>query len=358
MRPRLRSSSPLVFALARGPLAAVLLTTAQAWAQPATGEQSAADVTMARQLGNKGLELAQSGDCAAAVDPLSRSEAMHHAPTTLTILGECNIRLGKLVEGAEQLTRVVRENLDPLGPRSFQVAQERARTRLEETRPRIPKVRLVVRGAAPNAALTLRFDGDSIPVASLGLDRPVDPGAHHVEVSAHGYTTAAGDLTVREGETRELSLELAPLAEPESQLSTATPEGTESSPGKASKALAMGSRQPHNRVPAYVAVGIGGAGIAAGAAFGLVTLSKTSSLDKRCPTRSTCPASAQSDIDLSKMTAWTSTIAFGVGAAVLLPGLYFALRGEASGPPPGDVASHPTLRPWFGLGSGGIDGSF
>jgi len=353
MRPPLRSSSTPVFAwLARGPLAVALLTTANAWAQPTASEQSAADVTMARQLGNKGLELAQSGDCTGAVDPLSRSEAMHHAPTTLAILGECHIMLGKLVEGAEELTRVVRENLDPLAPASFHTAQDRARVRLEETRPRIPKVRLIVRGAARNATLTVRFDGDSIPVASLGLDRPVDPGAHHVEVSATGYNQASGDLTLREGETQELGLELVRLPEAESS-PTAQRDGIGSTAGAA-------SHGPRSRVPAYVATGIGAAGIAAGSVFGIVTLSKTSSLDRTCPTRSTCPASAQSAIDASKTTAWASTISIGVGSAALLAGLYFALRDHGSGPGAmaGEVGSRPTLHPWIGFGSGGVDGSF
>ncbi len=354
MKAPLRSSSmPARAWLARGPLVAVLLTTANASAQVTAGEQSAADVTMARQLGNKGLELAQSGDCAAAVDPLSRSEAMHHAPTTLAILGECHITLGKLVEGAEELTRVVRENLDPLAPASFHTAQDRARIRLEEARPRIPKVRLVVRGAAPNVALTVRFDGDSIPVASLGLDRPVDPGAHHVEVSANGYSHASGDLTVREGETQELSLELVRLPETESG---ATAEGSRNG----STASAAASPERRSRVPAYVAFGIGAAGIAAGSVFGAVTLSKTSALDKTCPTRATCPVSAQSAIDASKTTAWASTVSFGVGAAALLAGLYFALRDHRSGPAANasEITSRPMLHPWIGFGSGGIDGSF
>jgi hypothetical protein len=300
MKPLLRSSSKS-FApwMMRAPLAAVLLATANAWAQPTPNEQTAADVTMARQLGNKGLELAEAGNCAEAVDPLARSEAMHHAPTTLAILGECHITLGKLVEGAEELTRVVRENLDSQAPASFHTAQDRARVRLEEARPRIPKLRLAVRGAGPSAALTVRLDGEAIPVASLELDRPVNPGLHRVEAGASGFNRAT--------------------------------------------------------------FGVGAAGIAVGSVLGVVTLSKTSSLEKSCPTRSTCPASAQSDIDTSKTTALTSTISFGVGAAGLLAGLYFTLRAHGfSGPAvtASERARRPTLRPWIGLGSGGFDGSF
>jgi hypothetical protein len=354
MRPLLRSSStPVASWIAGGLLAAALLATTQSSAQPTTSEHSAADVTMARQLGNEGLELAQAGNCTAAVDPLSRSEAMHHAPTTLTVLGECHITLGKLVEGAEELTRVVRENIDPQAPASFRTAQDRARVRLEETRPRIPKLRLTVRGAGADAALTIRCDGEAIPVASLGIDRPVDPGRHRVEVTAGGYSAASGEVTLREGETGELSLELVRLPESETRASSA---GRDATSGASSTALAASPHGSHSTVPAKIAFGVGVAGIAAGSVFGVITLSKTSSLDQMCPTRSACPATAQSEINAAKTTALTSTISFGVGAAGVLTGLFFALRG--SGSEPAAAAASKTFRPWLGLGSAGFDGSF
>ncbi len=328
-----------------------LLAAGNAWAQPTTTEHGAADMTLARQLGNEGLQLAGSGNCAAAVDPLSRSEAMHHAPTTLAVLGECHVSLGKLVQGAEELTRVVRENIDPQAPDLFRVAQERARTRLEETRPRIPKLRLVVDGAAANAALTILVDGESIPAASVGLDRPVDPGTHRVKVTASGYRPASGEVTLREGQTQSLSLEL--VAIPESEM---VDEGD----SRTSTAFGATPRAAPNRTAGYVLLGVGGVGLAAGSVFGLVTLSKTSSLDKLCPTRSTCPSSAQSDIDLSKTTAWVSTISLGVGAAAVLTGFYLTLRGRGERPvtaaqrQPSGAAVHA----WIDLGSAGFDGTF
>jgi hypothetical protein len=108
-------------------------------------------------------------------------------------------------------------------------------------------------------------------------------------------------------------------------------------------------------------LGVGGVGLAAGSVFGLITLSKTSSLDKLCPTRSTCPSSAQSDIRLSKTTAWASTISFGVGGAALLTGLYFTLRGRSSDYSAATAQRQPsgaTVRAWIDVGSAGFDGTF
>jgi hypothetical protein len=353
----LNSSLTLDAWMIGGLLAAGIFLSADARAQPVTNEHSAADVTMARQLGNQGLELAAAGDCAAAVEPLARSEAMHHAPTTLAILGECHIAVGKLVEGVEELTRVVRENLDDQSPASFRAAQDRARVRLDEARPRLPKMRVVVVGAAANTGLTVRVDGEPIPIASLGLDRPVDPGHHRVDATASGYKQASGELTLAEGETRALSIELERLPE---ALATATdaPEGgsiTGPSP------VTIPSQGPIDRTPAYVAFGIGAASIVTGTGFGIFTLSKTSSLDKLCPSSSTCPPSAKGDIDLAKTTAWISNISLGVGAAALLAGLYFALRGHTSdraSTARNAATSNATIHPRIVVGSAGLEGSF
>jgi hypothetical protein len=340
----------------RGLLTAVVLWTGGALAQAPADEHSAADVTLARQLGNQGLELARNGDCAGAIDPLSRSEALHHAPTTLTVLGECHIALGKLVQAAEELTRVVRESLDAQAPAAYRTAQDQARARLDEVRPRIPRLRLAVHGA-PLDALSVRIDGQAIPTASLGVERPVDPGQHRVEVSAHGYNTASGEVMLREGEAQSLNLELLPLppsevSPPETSLSQTPSQG---SPAGSTARVPT----PRSHAPAIISFGIAAVGVAAGSVFGVATLSKTSSLDRQCPTRSTCPASTQSEIDTAKTTALASTISFGMGAAGLLTGLYFAVR--SSGPEPTaasvrDGGVH--LRPSIGLGSIAFDASF
>src|SRR5262245_6301690 len=71
----------------------------------------AADTATARALGVEGVTLADAGRCSEAIDKLARAERLHHAPTTATRLGECEIEVGKLVAGSERLQRVVREPL-------------------------------------------------------------------------------------------------------------------------------------------------------------------------------------------------------------------------------------------------------
>src|SRR5437899_36646 len=72
------------------------------------GEQ----IAQARVLGNEGIRLAESGDCAAAIPKLEGAEQLFHAPTTLEQLGQCLVKTGRVVAGTEALLRASHE---PLG---------------------------------------------------------------------------------------------------------------------------------------------------------------------------------------------------------------------------------------------------
>src|SRR5688572_21340468 len=84
---------------------AILTTTQTAWA----GDDDASSTAAARIIGTEGLRLAEAGNCKDAIEKLERAEKLHHAPTTLTKLGECQIQIGRIVAGLESLRRVVRE---------------------------------------------------------------------------------------------------------------------------------------------------------------------------------------------------------------------------------------------------------
>jgi hypothetical protein len=323
--------------------ATIVLATLGARARPGFA-QTSADISLARQLGNDGLKRAASGDCAGAIEKLERAEGLHHAPTTLTVLGECHIAVGKLVDGVEELTRVVREDLGPKPLPAFRKAQARARQKLDDARPRLPKIRLAVEGARDDASIVIRIDGQTVPAATLGLDRPVDPGAHDIEVSASGYKTATAHITIKEGKSQpvKLALEAIPVAPPEPEVVAAPVP-----PPPERKATYL---------PAAISLGVGVAGIAVGAVLGVLTLNKASHLSSTCQPRNDCPASEQGDINSANTLALGSTIGFGVGALGAGLGAYFLLKPPKSDSGPAAVGV--TVRPWVGPGSAGIAGSF
>jgi hypothetical protein len=325
-------------------------------------EPSAADVGAARAMGQEGVKLAEAGNCAEAVEKLSRAEKLFHAPTTLFHLGDCQVKLGKVVEGTENLNRVVREELAPNAPKAFKDAQERAKKALEAARPKIAKLKIAV--AAPgDAELSVTIDGEKLPTANLNVNRPIDPGEHTVEASAPGYVTARAKVRLQEGgvDSVALTLERDPNAVAVAPVPAPKPAGTPP-PAAASAPTTPASPQQDtgatespgapNRVPAYVALGVGGAGLVLGTITGLVALGKKGALDDNCASK-VCPPAEESSLDSTKTMATVSTIGFGVGLVGLAVGGYLWFSAPSS-----KSANKPSVTPVVGLGSLGLSGRF
>ena len=110
-----------------------------------------------------------------AIEKLERAVKLFHAPTTLERLGECKVEVGRIVDGAEDLQRVVREDLPAGAPAAFTAAKTRAQGILKKALPRIAHLKLHV-AAPPDTKATVLMDGNVYPDALLDGDRPVDPG--------------------------------------------------------------------------------------------------------------------------------------------------------------------------------------
>jgi hypothetical protein len=279
-------------------LAGVLAVAPRAHADP-----SGADVLIARQLANEGIALSQRGDCEGALSKLQRAEAIHHAPTILVHMGECQIRLGRLVDALASLDRVARENLGPTPPRAFVVAQERATVLLAELKPKLGTLRVEATG--PRTGATYRIDGGELQEAALGLDRPIDPGAHVIEA-----TTADGQRVRREVKIGAGATELVTLVLP-----AALPAG----PAPASPAPT--SKGGGSRALGWGLTAGGAAALVASGVFAGITLSTKSDLDGACAEKS-CPPSARDDYDSARTTATVSGIALGVGVVAIAAGVY------------------------------------
>src|SRR3954462_1213119 len=80
-------------------MVSTLTTSLIAPAILAQEQPQAENVAAARSLGMQGIKLADSGDCKAAIEKLSRAEALYHAPSILGRLGECQVEVGQIVAG-------------------------------------------------------------------------------------------------------------------------------------------------------------------------------------------------------------------------------------------------------------------
>jgi hypothetical protein len=320
------------------------------------------DIASARALGTEGFRLADAGDCASAVPKLEASEKLYHAPTTLGRLGECQVKLGHVVAGAESLNRVVRETLPPNAPAAFVNAQHHAAQLLATAQQRIGKLRIHVEGA-PIDTVAVTVDGANVPSALFDDERPTDPGAHEVKAAAPGHKTVTAKVQLPEGGDSTVSLKLEPDATPsvpapESGPAAAPPPTAPAAAPPLSPSAAP-PPSPHgpNPVPAFVALGIGGVGVAVGTVFGILALGTKSSLDSACMSKNSCPASSQPDIDALSTRATVSNIGFAVGVVGVVTGAVLLITSQSGDARPAN-AGRVRMRPWLGLRTAGLGGTF
>jgi hypothetical protein len=336
----------------------------------ARAEDDAAETAAARALAVDGLKLADAGKCADAIEKLARAEKLHHAPIVLGRLGECQITQGKMVDGTENLRKVLREAL-PANPSAALVkARDRAQSALDAAKPKIAFLTIAVKGVASSAA-TITVDGQAVSSALLDTERPSDPGEHVIEATAQGFLKASSRVTLAAGEKQALTLKLEqdpnyvpPTAATEmpnsgSRAGTSDTNGAPSGRDTGVSLGAGGSVSPPNRSGAYISWAFGGAALGVGAGFGLVALKGKSDLDGKC-TNNVCGPNSESQLNSAKTAGTISTIAFGVGGAALVLGtvLYFT-----AGPSSSERHAHASpgkivARPWVGTSEVGVSGEF
>jgi hypothetical protein len=327
----------------------------------------AEDVAAARALAVEGIKLADAGDCRAAVEKLERAEALRHAPTILGRLGECQVALGRIVLGTENLQRVVREPLAADAPAAFRDAQVRAQKVLDTALPRIGKLKIMVE--PPGVQARVLVNGEQIPQAVLGVERPTDPGNHQVEASAPGYLPASAAVKLADGASESVTLTLQPdpnaaaVPPPVAGPPMAPPGGPPAAPppqGPAPAPADTGADTGGSKTLAFVALGIGGAGLAVGTVTGLMAMSKTKDLEELCDEKVCHDEESFDEYDSANNLATVSTIAFGVGIVGVGAGVILLVTSGGKT----ETAARPqrhtgvSYRPWVGLNSVGVSGSF
>jgi hypothetical protein len=163
--------------------------------------------------------------------------------------------------------------------------------------------RLTVRAPATHdASLRVHRDGVTLPPSSWNLPAIVDPGKHVIVVERRDAAPARIEVDLGEGETHVVEL---------------PQEG----------ALPATTRTSGPTPLAYVFGGIGLAGIATGAVFGVVAMNAASAYRDHCD-NGECDAEGLSAARTGRTASVVSPVAFAGGAVATGVGLYlfFATR--------------------------------
>jgi hypothetical protein len=317
---------------ALGAFAALAIAAATARAQT-----SAADRETARHLMDEGYAALDKGDRKTALERFVAADSLVHAPTTHVAVAKAQRALGLLLEARETALEVTRARPAPSEPRAFADARAEAQSLSDALADRIPSLRIVVRGADD---ATVSVDGVAVPRASLVAPRRLDPGAHHVEAQA-GALRAQADVTLGEGDGKEVALELAPA-------STAAPTSTPAGDAADEPTTTTGAGDGW-RVASWVGFGVGVAGIVTGTVTGLLAISSKSSAANGGCAGNRCPPSTYGSLDDAQRFGDVSTVAFvvgGIGAAFGVTAWILSRRHGGTQPPSAAISVGPR---WVGI---------
>ncbi|HEX6273457.1 MAG TPA: PEGA domain-containing protein [Polyangiaceae bacterium] len=327
----------------------------------AADDAGASETAAARALAVDGVKLALADDCEGALDKLDRAQKLKPSPIVLRHLGECQVKLGRWVEGSESLRKLLREPLPEDASPALEQAYESAQTTLRDVKPRIPNMKIVV-NAPRETDLVVKVDGKEVADSVVGVALPTDPGDHVIVVSAPGFVDATSSVKLGPGATQTVTLDLKrdplwtpPKAPPASTAAAARgSEPTEKPRGATSAPVEESSGA--SKTIAYVSYGVAVAGLGVGIAFGQSAMKDEREFRESCPNQ-VCAPEDKDSLEFAKTKGTIATIGFATAGAGLALGTVLLLTSSDSSSAKSGRAAAPrtaAFRPRAKIGLGNV----
>jgi hypothetical protein len=284
----------------------------------------------ARQLATQGSEAYEAQNYAAAYDRFNRAYQLVSVPTVGIWSARSLVKLGRWVEASERYLEIERTPLAENAPPEHARAKAEAAEERRELLAKLPQVRVLIEGAEVSDVF-VTLNGKVLKSALIGVNTPVDPGTLTVK-GVRGEDVVDATVEVAERQVREVKLAFKPVEAP------AAPPGGEPAPEREAPAPLPPDPSADRgglgqRTLSYVALGLGGVGLAVGATFGVMALGDKSDLDDKCNADRKCSSALSDDVDRYNTSRTISSIGL-IGGAVLLGAgavLYFtAPSGDPS----------------------------
>jgi hypothetical protein len=323
----------------------VVALTPPAFAQ----ELDDATRSAARDLASEGSGFYESGNFEQAYDRFARAYQLVHAPTVGIWAARSLVKLGRLIEASERFLELERQELATDAPPEHHKAKEEAAAERQALAPRIPSVRVLVEGAQPNEVF-VTLNGELLPAPLVGAKRPVNPGKLAIKAT-RGADTVEAAVELREGETRDVKLAFVARPAPGAAPIAAAPIAPEPVPPDDGG----GSAQ---RTVGWVALGVGGTGLAVGGIFGILGLSDKSDLEASCPDRR-CEPDQYDALDAYETKKTISTVGLIGGAVLGVTGAVLIVTApDGASPSAARSRKLPRLGAFVGPDRVGVFGAF
>ena len=310
MRPRPLSS------LGRAAALAVVVGALVVAARPAHAETSASEKKLAKEMLTEAIADEKAGKCTEALEVLRQVVQIQESGEALLHLGECLAKTSKLAEALktwEHAEDVARGEKD-------RTTQQALLPRVAALRARIPAVALQV--PADAKGVTIKVDGQAVPVARAGSPMSLDPGDHTIEAQAEGCAPFTRKITLAEKESKVVVVELPSLSAPRSE-----------GPARSSGGVPIGT---------WIAGGVGVAFAVGGVVAFASAGSAASDGAADCAKRASCDPAAVKTVqrlDAAALGLW-----IGAGVSVGLGVTLLVLEGRGAPKPAASALLRPAPR--------------
>jgi len=284
----------------------------------------------------------QRGDYKKACAQFAESQRLDPAAGTLLNEADCEEHIGAVASAWGHYTEA-RDQLSKADDRLPFALQ-----RIAALEKRVPHLVVRLPTGAPSGTRVARGNVE-IGAAALGVPLAVDPGSIAITVTVPGQPPITTNVTVAEGETKEVTLDLVGGPSTPAQPQTAPTPGQ-----PADQSTAPSSSSDSKRTLGFVVGGVGVAGLVVGAVTGIMAMGDASTFKNDCGSNGACQHQSGVDAASAGKTASTlSTIGFIGGAAITGVGVYLVLSSGPSAP-----ATRVGATPLPGGGGLSFGGSF
>jgi hypothetical protein len=283
-----------------------------------------------------------------ALTEFERSYDIVKSPNSSLMIGRALAELGRYGQAWDVFKETEREaQAAARSDAKYKKTQEAAQAEIRDLSRKAAFVSISVSDAGEDDHVVV--EGQALKIEELAEPKAVTPGTVRISLTGpSGKEISFKEVNVEAGETVEV--QLAPesaAAEPISDDDARLAEDDE--PAKQVEVSTSGSSK---RTLAYVATGLGVAGLATFGVFGFLNNSKFGDLEEACPDRR-CPPDREEDADAGRMYQTIANVGLvvgvvGVGAGVTL----FLLSGSS------DEQSPAEARVRVGPGNVSLSGRF
>lgn len=301
--------------------------------QPTTAKEmdEAAKKKAAGKLYGEGNKLFKEEKWPEAIAKFKEADAMWPGTAPKWKIAEATDKLGNAAETVAAYKAFLASSPDDKYADRVEVANKRI-AELEATMP----AKLTVSVTPPDAPnLSVSVDGEKLAGSELELKA----GEHTVIVTADGFQPKTEVVNMKGNETRDVQIALVPVAKP------APPPP----PKEVPKPQPQEEPEERSNIPAYVTLGIAGAGIVLGTVFGVMALGAKSDFDD---------APTTENADDAERAALIADMSFGVALTFGITGAVLLFSGndepEAGAAAKKQNTARPVVVPYAGPTGGGV----